>query len=133
MLEFYGDPNIYSGLTVVARIYSSGTQVGSDISCTEGPLSGYYSANPTLSMTAGEYLLTFNSTGANARLLGAGLFNWDGSQEINPDQKINEMHMLEGLRQGVSLVVTPTSRTAGTGIDQTISADINGNITVTRN
>ena len=129
MLEFFGDPISYGGLTVTAKIYGNGSQVGSNISCIESPtVPGYYTGTVPGSVTAGKYIVGFYN---NNSLIGSGILDWDGTEEIDIESLVNELHMLEGLHNNNPLVVTQTTRTAG-GINQSISTNINGDVTVAR-
>lgn len=78
-LNFYGDLS-QTGLTVEARVYnSSGTQVGSNVSCSEvGTLAIYVGDMPTA--TIGQYGVRFFDS--NSTLLSQGVINWDGDSEI---------------------------------------------------
>lgn len=78
-LQFYGDPSSDTGLTVVARVYDEGgSQVGSDVSCSEiGSLAIYQGDMPSAS--SGLYGVRFFS---GATLLGQGDIQWNGSTEV---------------------------------------------------
>lgn len=79
-LQYYGDPAYDTGLTITGKVYdSSGSQVGSDVSCTEvGSLAIYRGNMPTAS--AGEYAVRFFD--ASSVLKSQGIIYWDGSAEI---------------------------------------------------
>jgi hypothetical protein len=159
-LQYYGDPSSDTGLTVIARVYdSTGTQVSTDVSCTEvGSLAIYQGDMPTAA--AGSYgVRFFNST----TLLGQGVINWDGSAEVTDQTlntaistkatqssidalndlssadvtaaidlaKLDEVHAIHGLDASNPMTVTPTSRVSGS-ISQTISGDGENTSTVTR-
>jgi len=86
-LNYYGTLD-QTGLTVVARVYdSAGTQVGSDVSCSEaGSLAIYAGDMPTAPL--GQYgVRFFNGT----TLLGQGIINWDGTGEceLNLDVEVS--------------------------------------------
>jgi len=77
-LQYYGDPVVDTGLTVVARVYnSSGVQVGSDVATTEvGALAIYRGDMPVA--IDGEYGVRFFS---GTLLLGQETIFWDGTAE----------------------------------------------------
>ena len=77
-LQYYGDPVVDTGLTVVARVYnSSGVQVGSDVATTEvGSLAIYGGDMPVAA--AGNYGVRFFS---DTLLLGQSEISWDGAAE----------------------------------------------------
>jgi hypothetical protein len=77
-LQYYGDPAVDAGLTVVARVYdSSGVQVGSDVATTEvGALAIYRGDMPVA--IDGEYGVRFFS---GTLLLGQETISWDGTAE----------------------------------------------------
>ena len=77
-LQYYGDPVVDTGLTVVARVYnSSGVQVGSDVATTEvGALAIYRGDMPVA--IDGEYGVRFFS---GTLLLGQETISWDGTAE----------------------------------------------------
>ncbi len=72
-------PGNASGLTVTAKVFTqAGTQVGSDLSCSEvGNTSTYRGNMPTA--TQGVYLVRFDSSAGD--FLGTYEMNWDGSAE----------------------------------------------------
>jgi hypothetical protein len=77
-LQYYGDPAVDAGLTVVARVYdSSGVQVGSDVATTEvGALAIYRGDMPVA--VEGSYGVRFFS---GTLLLGQETISWDGTAE----------------------------------------------------
>jgi hypothetical protein len=77
-LQYYGDPVVDTGLTVVARVYdSSGVQVGSDVATTEvGALAIYRGDMPVA--VEGNYGVRFFS---GTLLLGQSEISWDGTAE----------------------------------------------------
>ena len=80
-LQYFGDTDTESGLTVVARIYdATGVQSGADIPTTEaaGAAAIYVGNMPTVA--AGQYGVRFFN---GSVLLGQGCINWDGTAEIN--------------------------------------------------
>lgn len=131
-LQFYGDENYDSGLTVVAEIFDAeGSQIGLDIECSEvGSLAIYIGNMPSAS--PGVYSVRFK-TDTNV-LIGQGSIEWDGEQEISGstlNSLIDEIHQIHGLDQSNPMTVTPTQRSAGS-IVQVISGDGATNSTVTR-
>ena len=79
-LQYYGDPEAESGLTILARVYdSTGTQTGSDVSCTEvGTLAIYQGDMPSAPL--GGYTVRFFD---GTTLLGQGPMEWDGTNEVS--------------------------------------------------
>jgi hypothetical protein len=77
-LQYYGDPAVDAGLTVVARVYNSaGVQVGSDAATTEvGALAIYRGDMPVA--VEGSYGVRFFS---GTLLLGQETISWDGTAE----------------------------------------------------
>ena len=77
-LQYYGDPVVDTGLTVVARVYnSSGVQVGSDVATNEvGSLAIYRGDMPVA--VEGNYGVRFFS---GTLLLGQSEISWDGAAE----------------------------------------------------
>lgn len=78
-LQYYGNPDSDTGLTITAKVYdSAGAQVGSDASCSEvGALAIYIGDMPTAS--AGVYAVRFFSSGD---FVAHGVLEWDGANEI---------------------------------------------------
>lgn len=77
-LQYYGDPVVDTGLTVVARVYnSSGVQVGSDVATTEVGALAIYRGNMPVAID-GEYGVRFFS---GTLLLGQSNIIWDGTAE----------------------------------------------------
>jgi hypothetical protein len=116
-----------SGQTITAQLFQAGAAIGSAISCGEIGSSKFYSGNMPAA-SAGTYKVVFYN---DTIPVGVGEISWDGTSEIVTAEKANELHVLQGLKSGTTLVVTPTSRTAG-GISQTISGDGTTSTTVSR-
>lgn len=77
-LNYYGTLD-QTGLTVVARIYdSTGTQVGSDIPCSEAGSLAIYVGDVPFGTPAGQYGIRFFS---GTTLLGQGTLEWSGTVE----------------------------------------------------
>jgi hypothetical protein len=77
-LQYYGDPVVDTGLTVVARVYdSSGVQVGSDVATTEVGALAIYRGNMPVAVE-GNYGVRFFS---DTLLLGQETIFWDGTAE----------------------------------------------------
>jgi hypothetical protein len=70
-------------------------------------------------------LITNNSAGLQIVTQGSGL-------SAAQDTKLDELHKLQGLDISNPMTVTPTSRSAGAGVSQTISGDGETTSTVTR-
>lgn len=89
-IGYSGDPSNDSGLTILGRVYdSSGTQVGSDVTCTEvGSLAIYLGDMPTAS--AGLYLVRFFD---GTTLKGEYTVQWNGS---SIETGIAEVDVVEG-------------------------------------
>lgn len=77
------DPNTRSGLSVEARLYLAGAQVGSDIALTESGSTAFYSGDVAAGTAAGIYAVGFyNATTGDQ--LGAGTLAWNGTTEAMP-------------------------------------------------
>jgi len=77
-LQYYGDPVVDTGLTVVARVYdSSGVQVGSDVATTEVGALAIYRGDMPVAVEGSYGVRFFNGT----LLLGQETISWDGTAE----------------------------------------------------
>ena len=77
-LQYYGDPVVDTGLTVVARVYdSSGVQVGSDVATTEVGSLAIYRGDMPVAVEGSYGVRFFNGT----LLLGQETISWDGTAE----------------------------------------------------
>ena len=78
-LQYYANPDSDSGQTITAKVYdNAGTQVGSDVTCTEvGTLAIYQGDMP--SALSGVYSVRFFNGGA---FVSQGPIQWDGTNEI---------------------------------------------------
>lgn len=134
-LHFYGTPSTQSGLTVIARVYDgTGTQVGSDVSCTEvGSLALYTGDMPTAS--AGQYGVRFFESGGTDPL-STGYIDWDGTAEVTlatiaaQISALNNFDPASDTVANVTLVGTTTTNTDMRGTDSanTVAPD-NASIT----
>ncbi|MEO0449098.1 MAG: hypothetical protein AAFZ74_02125 [Pseudomonadota bacterium] len=121
-LHFYGTPSTQSGLTVIARVYDgTGTQVGSDVSCTEvGSLALYTGDMPTAS--AGQYGIRFFESGGTDPL-STGYIDWDGTAEVTlatiaaQISALNNFDPASDTVANVTLVGTTTTNTDMRGTD----------------
>jgi len=91
-LQYYGDPDKDSGLTIIARVYdAAGVQAGTDITCTEvGTLAIYMGDMPAA--PAGMYAVRFHD---GTRQIGQGCISWDGTAEITALTKDAKLDLLE--------------------------------------
>lgn len=124
-LQYYGDPSADSGLTIVARVYDdTGTQTGSDVSCTEvGSLAIYRGDMPTAG--AGEYAVRFFD---GTTLKSQGVIYWDGAAEVNQStintdiDALNDFDPASDTVARVTLVDTTTANTDMRGTDNALLA-----------
>lgn len=117
-LQLYADPENDSGLTVLARVYDqSGTQVGTDVTCTEvGVLAIYRGDMPP--SPGGEFVVRFF---AGSTLLAQAPIYWDGSAEIVAPLQMKDIHVYMGLDANDPISETDTTfastRVSGTYTD----------------
>jgi hypothetical protein len=135
-LQYYGDPVVDTGLTVVARVYnSSGVQVGSDVATTEvGALAIYRGDMPVA--VEGNYGVRFFS---DTLLLGQETIFWDGTAErtilgnatptnvtdsetviTNAISALNDFNPATDTVANVTLVATTTTNTDMRGTDNAL-------------
>ena len=78
-LQYYANPDNDSGQTITAKVYNgAGTQVGSDVTCSEvGTLAIYQGDMPTAPI--GTFSVRFFNDGVFA---SQGAIEWDGTNEI---------------------------------------------------
>lgn len=120
-----------TGLTLKAKIWSANAQIGSDINLTENSnRSGHYYGNAPGAITDGIYVLIIETDGGVVKGSNEVQFIDNALQSGNLT-KLDELHKIQGLKSGVDLVVTPTSRVAG-AINLTISGDGVTSSTVSR-
>ncbi|MEL6361717.1 MAG: hypothetical protein AAFR21_11585 [Pseudomonadota bacterium] len=90
-LQFYG-LIAQTGLTVVARVYTdAGAQVGGDVACPEVGSSAIYIGDMPAAVS-GTYAVRFVSDG---EVVGAGVIEWDGTQEVTGNDIIAETQQSE--------------------------------------
>lgn len=78
-LQLYSDPAVYSGDTVIARLYQDGAQIGGNISTTEVGVSGNFLGNMPAG-SPGDYVVIFYDSSID--IIGQGEISWDGSNEL---------------------------------------------------
>lgn len=76
----YSGPK-FTGLTVVARIFLAGVQVGTDINTTEVGATGVYRGDMP-AVAAGKYVVCFFDADDNQ--LCSGEICWNGTAEVEP-------------------------------------------------
>jgi hypothetical protein len=93
----------------------------------------------SIDLNSGQVVLDSTVTAGDIVVRGIGRIT-DNSVGATVDtthlvsgEKIDELHKLQGLDAAAPMTVTPTSRSAGSGISQTISGDGETSTTVTRN
>lgn len=125
----------HPGLTVTATLMSGSAIVVSNIAMTESAVPGDYVGSVPTGTAAGAYRVLAISSGI---VVGSGNLVWDGFAEASQERaalapellRVNELAKLHGLDPAAPLVVTPTTRAAGS-ITQTIST-VADEVTVTR-
>lgn len=94
-LQLYADPNIYSGETVIARLFDAGIQIGDDINTTEVGTSGHFIADMPIGIEEGKYAVIFyNSLDG---VIAQGIIEWDGNQELESGWKVNEIKQIRSV------------------------------------
>lgn len=121
-IQYYGNPETQTGLTITANIYNStGALVDSDRPVPE--ISGspaVYIADFPNSLPADNYIIRFWDNGTT--FVGQGDLDWDGSKEIITTNLINELHNRFGLDPNDPIVAT-TSLIASSLITIDITGD----------
>lgn len=77
-LQLYADPSVYSGKTVIAKLFLVGVQVGADISTTEAVGTGHFSGDMP-AVVENKYAVIFYESG---NIIGQGEILWDGTAEF---------------------------------------------------
>ncbi len=104
-----------TGLTMVAKIMSAGTQVGSNISLTESSVLGYYYGSDPVTIANGSYTVIFQTNGGVTK--GSGNVSYVNNMQVDFVQS-GELNAIAGLQSGIPAVNRSTSRVAGNvGVD----------------
>lgn len=111
-----------TGLTLTAKIWYGNTQIGSDINLIENTnRSGHYYGDTPVTIADGIYIMIIETGGGVVKGFNEVQFI-DNSLQSGNLTKLDELHKIQGLKNGTDMVVTPTSRVAGS-ITLAISGD----------
>ena len=77
-LQLYADPGVYSGKTVIAKLFLVGVQVGVYISTTEVVGTGHFFGDMP-AVVENKYAVIFYESG---NIIGQGEILWDGTAEF---------------------------------------------------
>jgi len=101
--------------------------------------------NISIDMNSGQIILASTCTAGTIVCRGTGklIDNSNGATVIDEitdtgalsadqDERLRELHQIQGLESGVPLVTTTSTRTAGASVTQTIAGDPATSITITR-
>jgi len=94
-LQLYADPNMYSGETVIVRLFDAGVQIGNDINTTEVGTSGHFIADMPTEIEEGKYAVIFYDSLDS--IIVQGIIEWDGSQELESGWKVNEIKQIRSV------------------------------------
>lgn len=121
-----------TGLTLVGKLWQANVQVGSNITMTENTnRSGHYYGNAPGSIATGIYILIIETNGGVVKGSNEVQFI-DNVMQTGNLTKLDELYKISGLKSGVPMVVTPTTRDAGAAIHMDITGDGVTSSTVTR-
>lgn len=103
-----------TGLTLVGKIWSGNSQIGSDITMTENSnRSGHYYGNAPGAIANGVYILIIE-TSPGAVIKGFNEVQFiDNALQSGNLTKLDELHKIAGLDAANPMSATSTSRTAG--------------------
>jgi hypothetical protein len=120
-----------TGLTLVAKIWSGNTQIGSDIAMTENSgRSGHYYANAPGTVADGTYVIIIETSGGTVK--GFNEAQFIGNRLQSGDfTKLDELHKIAGLNASAPMTATASHRSAG-GINLAISGYGTATTVVTR-
>ncbi len=103
-----------TGLTLVAKIWSGDTQIGSDIALTENiNRTGHYYGNAPGAITDGLYILIIETDPAGVVKASNEVQFIDNALQSGNLTKLDELHKIGGLNSAAPMTATPTSREAG--------------------
>jgi len=94
-LQLYADPNMYSGETVIVRLFDAGVQIGNDINTTEVGTSGHFIADMPTEIEEGKYAVIFYDSLDS--IIVQGTIEWDGNQELESGWKVNEIKQIRSV------------------------------------
>ncbi len=77
-LQLYADSGVYSGKTIIAKLFLAGVQFGADISTTEVIGTGHFLGDMP-AVVENKYAVIFYESG---NIIGQGEILWDGASEF---------------------------------------------------
>lgn len=112
-LQYFGNPDVESGRTVVALLYSTSAApalVGT-VACAENAERTAIYVGDMPQLEAGNYVVRFT---VNQVFSGQGMIGWTGTAERTTDSTVSEIHSVTAMSVGDTRVETPSERTVGT-------------------